>query len=67
MEEALKRKASIIVIVHNHPDGNTTPSDHDKTLTRALVLAAKTLNITVFDHLIVSKDEVFSFRAQGLL
>ncbi len=67
MESALKKKASIIVFAHNHPDGNVTPSDHDKTVTRALVLAAKTLNITVFDHIIVSKDEVFSFRAQGLL
>lgn len=67
MESALKKKASILVFAHNHPEGNITPSDHDKTLTRALVLAAKTLNINVFDHLIVSKDEVFSFRAQGLL
>jgi DNA repair protein RadC len=67
MESALKRKASILLFAHNHPDGNVSPSDHDKTLTRALLLAAKTLNITVFDHLIVSKDEAFSFRAAGLL
>jgi len=67
MEEALKKKASILVFAHNHPDSNITPSDHDKTLTRALALAAKTLNITVLDHIIVSKDEVFSFRAEGLL
>jgi DNA repair protein RadC len=67
MESALKKKASILVFAHNHPDGNINPSDHDKTLTRALLLAAKTLNITVYDHLIVSKDEVFSFRGAGLL
>jgi len=67
MESALKKKASILVFAHNHPDGNINPSDHDKTLTRALLLAAKTLNITVYDHLIVSKDEVFSFREAGLL
>jgi len=67
IESALKKKASILIFAHNHPDGNINPSDHDKTLTRALLLAAKTLNITVYDHLIVSKDEVFSFRAQGLL
>ena len=67
IESALKKKASILVFAHNHPEGDTTPSDHDKTLTRALVLAAKTLNITVFDHIIVSKDGAFSFRAQGLL
>jgi len=67
MESALKRKASILVFAHNHPDGNVSPSDHDKTVTRAILLAAKTLNITVYDHLIVSKDEAFSFRAAGLL
>ena len=67
MESALKKKASILIFAHNHPDGNINPSDHDKTLTRALLLAAKTLNITVYDHLIVSKDEVFSFRGAGLL
>ena len=67
MESALKKKASILIFAHNHPDGNINPSDHDKTLTRALLLAAKTLNITVYDHLIVSKDEVFSFREAGLL
>jgi len=67
IESALKKKASILIFAHNHPDGNINPSDHDKTLTRALLLAAKTLNITVYDHLIVSKDEVFSFRGAGLL
>jgi len=51
MESALKKKASILIFAHNHPDGNINPSDHDKTLTRALLLAAKTLNITVYDHL----------------
>lgn len=67
MESALKKRASILVFAHNHPDGNITPSDQDKTITRALILAAKALNITILDHLIVSKDEVFSFRKEGLL
>jgi DNA repair protein RadC len=43
------------------------PSDQDKTLTRALVLAAAALQIRVVDHLIVSRDEVFSFRKEGLV
>lgn len=67
MESALKKKASILVFAHNHPDGNITPSEQDKTITKALILAAKTLNIAILDHLIVSKDEVFSFRKEGLL
>jgi DNA repair protein RadC len=43
------------------------PSDQDKVLTRALVLAAQTIQIKVLDHLIVSTDRVFSFRQEGLL
>jgi len=67
MESALKKRASILVFAHNHPDGNISPSEQDKTITRALLLAAKTLNIDILDHIIVSKDEVFSFRKEGLL
>ncbi len=67
MESALRKGASILVFAHNHPDGNVTPSEQDKTITRALILAAKTLNINILDHLVVSKDEVFSFRKEGLI
>jgi DNA repair protein RadC len=67
MEAALKRNAAALVFAHNHPNGNVSPSEQDKTLTRALVLAAATLQINVIDHLIVSANEVFSFRKEGLL
>jgi DNA repair protein RadC len=67
MEAALQAKASTLVFVHNHPDGNVTPSEFDKTLTRNLVLAAKTMSIGVYDHLIVSRDTYFSFREAQLL
>jgi len=67
MEAALRRGAAALVFAHNHPDGNVQPSDQDKTLTRALVLAATTVQIKVLDHLIVSPDAVYSFRREGLL
>lgn len=67
MEIALAAKATTLVFVHNHPDGNVEPSEFDKTLTRGLVLAAKTMGIAVYDHIIVSKDAHFSFRENGLL
>jgi DNA repair protein RadC len=67
MEEALRKNASGLIFAHNHPNGNVKPSEQDKTLTRALVLAAQTLQIKVLDHVIVSKDDVFSFRKEGLL
>lgn len=67
MEAALRRGAAALVFAHNHPNGGVQPSEQDKTLTRALALAATTLQIKVLDHVIVSADEVFSFRAAGLL
>ena len=67
MEAALKRGATVLVFAHNHPNGNVNPSDQDKILTRALVLAAETLQIKIHDHLILSSDTVFSFRKAGLL
>ena len=67
VEAALRRGAAAIVVAHNHPNGNVQPSEHDKVLTRALVMAATTVSIRVLDHLIVSSDEVFSFRKEGLL
>ncbi|MCX6842044.1 MAG: DNA repair protein RadC [candidate division WOR-3 bacterium] len=67
VEAALKRKASSVVFAHNHPDGNAQPSEQDKLVTRALVLALETVQINVLDHLIVTADKVFSFRKAGLL
>jgi DNA repair protein RadC len=67
IEAALKRKAAALVFAHNHPNGDVQPTEQDKVLTRALVLAATTVSIKVHDHLIVSADKVFSFRKEGLL
>jgi DNA repair protein RadC len=67
MEAALRKGATTLVFAHNHPNGNVTPSEHDKTITKALVLAATTLHLKVHDHLIISKEQVFSFREEGLL
>jgi DNA repair protein RadC len=67
IEAALKRGAAAIVLAHNHPNANLTPSEHDKVLTRAIVLAAETVHLKVVDHLIVSARDTFSFRKAGLL
>jgi DNA repair protein RadC len=67
IEAALRRRAALLVFAHNHPNGDVRPSDQDKLLTRALVLAATTVQIKVLDHLIVSADTAFSFRKEGLL
>jgi DNA repair protein RadC len=67
IEAALRRGAFGVVLAHNHPNGRVAPSEQDKALTRAIVLAAETVSLRVIDHLIVSIDEVFSFRKAGLL
>ena len=67
VETALKRQAAALVLAHNHPNGNVEPSEQDKVVTRAVVLAAETISLRVVDHLIVSASETFSFREAGLL
>ena len=67
VEAALKRQAAGLVLAHNHPNGNVQPSEHDKLLTRAIVLAAETISLRVVDHLIVSPEATFSFREARLL
>jgi DNA repair protein RadC len=64
---ALRHKASALIFVHNHPNGDVSPTEQDKVLTRSLVLAATTVQIRAIDHLIVSTDDVFSFRQEGLI
>lgn len=67
MELALKFKASGLILVHNHPSGKLTPSAADRELTRALVQAAKTLNVAVLDHLIISRQGYFSLAEHHML
>jgi len=67
MEMALKKKACVLVFTHNHPDGDPQPSEYDINLTRALNLAAGTLEIMVYDHIIVTPSNYFSFREKKLL
>ena len=67
VEAALDRQAAALVLAHNHPNGNVEPSEQDKVVTRAIVLAAETISLRVIDHLIVSASESFSFRKAELL
>lgn len=67
IEAALRRGAFGLVLAHNHPNGKVTPTEQDKVLTRAIVLAAEAVSVRVVDHLIVSAEETFSFRKAGLL
>jgi DNA repair protein RadC len=63
---ALELSASAVILVHNHPSGDPTPSAADVEMTRKVVEATRVLNITVHDHLVVGRDGVASFKALGL-
>ncbi len=67
LELALKHKATALILVHNHPSGSLKPSASDRELTRALVKAANTLNLTVHDHLIVSRQGYFSMAEHNMV
>ncbi len=64
---AIKNSASTVIIVHNHPSGDTQPSEDDLEITKRLVEAGKILGIDVVDHVIIAKDNYFSFKDKGLL
>ena len=65
--EAIKNKAASVVFAHNHPSGDPEPSEDDLLLTKKLVESGKILGIEVFDHIIVVKDDFFSFKNKGLI
>ena len=67
MARALQLKAAALILVHNHPSGDPTPSRADKAITRDLVEAGRVLRIAVHDHVIVGGARPLSFRQQGLL
>lgn len=64
---ALKAKASALILAHNHPSGNLTPSRADIALTRQLVQGGRLLDISVIDHLIVTPYRYCSFADDGLM
>lgn len=64
---AIAEAAAGIIVVHNHPSGDPTPSAEDRVVTRQLVEAGQLLDVPVFDHVIVGGDRYVSFAEAGLL
>jgi DNA repair protein RadC len=67
VKRALELGASALILVHNHPSGDPTPSRADIDMTREVTEAAKALRIAVHDHVVVGRGGVASFKALGLL
>lgn len=64
---ALELSASALILVHNHPSGDPTPSQADIQMTRQIVEAARVFNLQVHDHLVVGREGTASFKALGLI
>jgi len=67
MRRALELDASSMILLHNHPSGDPTPSQADIQMTREVVDAGRALKIAVHDHLVVGQDGTASFKALGLI
>jgi len=67
IKRALELSATAIILAHNHPSGDPTPSQNDIDLTDQIITAAKALGVTVHDHLIIGRNNIASFKTLGLM
>ncbi len=67
VKRAIKKDASSVILVHNHPSGDPTPSPEDKRITRDVVDALEAVDIKVLDHIIIGDNRYFSFASEKLL
>ena len=67
IERTLKNKAAALVLVHNHPSGNSQPSTEDLKITKRLKDAADSIDVTIHDHIIIAGDNFYSFADHGIL
>ena len=65
-KEAIRKNASAIIVIHNHPSGDPTPSPDDVAVTRAIVQAGKLLDVEVLDHLVIGQGKWVSLKERGL-
>ena len=66
-QEALKQNAASVILVHNHPSGDPEPSQDDLEITKRILEAGKIMGIDVLDHVIITKNKVFSFKEKKLI
>jgi DNA repair protein RadC len=66
-EPAVRVKAAGIILVHNHPSGDETPSEEDVAITQRLYESGRLLGIDLLDHLIITENALFSMTRQGIL
>lgn len=66
-KNAVRRSSASIILAHNHPSGNASPSKEDISITKRLVECGELMGIKVLDHIIVGKKEYFSFKEHNII
>ncbi|MFT4282907.1 MAG: RadC family protein [Candidatus Woesearchaeota archaeon] len=66
-KEAIKENTASIILLHNHPSGDSSPSNEDIDVTNKLIEASKIISIEILDHIIIGKNNYFSFKESGLM
>jgi len=64
--DAVRWNSASVIVLHNHPSGDPTPSPEDVAVTRAMVQAGRLLDIEVLDHLVIGRHEFVSLKSKGL-
>lgn len=67
VKRALELGASAIILAHNHPSGDPTPSRADVDMTKQIIMAAAPLNVEIHDHVIIGANDHYSFKSNGLI
>ena len=67
LKRAIAHESTAIILAHNHPSGDPTPSQSDIDMTKEIVQACKPISVTVHDHLIIGRDNIASFKTLGLM
>lgn len=67
IKRAISLNASGVILAHNHPSGNAAPSDADITATQELTRSCRQLKIKIIDHVVISKNKFYSFKAEGII
>jgi len=67
LNKAIAKLACGLIICHNHPSGNTKPSEADKNITHKIAQASKTMDISLLDHIIIAENSFYSFADEGML
>jgi DNA repair protein RadC len=65
-KSAIRANAAAVIIIHNHPSGDPTPSPDDVAVTRQIIQAGKLLDVDVLDHLVIGRGRFVSLKERGL-